>query len=193
MKTSKLWKTLTPSQRRTWSAWAKDNTVLLADGRVRRVSGRKAMTVVVGNRAVAGEAANPAVVPAAANWLDGALSLRESGPFTEGIGYVGFRADVDIPAGTKWFVWATQPVDDAESNPARRLRFVKCMALDAMEGEDTTPNLGPDYAAVNGSWDDPDGNPEWPTPHYVWFRLHQYANGQLSPGRMLRSQIVEEL
>jgi hypothetical protein len=211
MKAAKEWRTLTRDQRRAWNAWAKNNKVLLDDGNVRCVSGRKAMTMVLRNRTIAGEAANPSVVPAATNWLDGALSTREAGPWTVGVGHVGFRADQDIPAGTKWFVWATPPVEASEANPKPLLRFMKFMTLDAMAVDDITPNLGGDYEAVNGTWrgpglvilDEDTGLPlvpeqrttdgEWPTTHFVWFRLHQYANGQLSPGRVLRGWIGVEL
>lgn len=211
MKVSNLWRTLTREQRRTWNAWARDNKVLLDDGSVRRVSGRKAMTMVLRNRAIAGEAANPAVVPAAAEWLDGALSTRDAGPWTVGVGYVGLRADQDIPAGTKWFLWATPPLEASVANPRPLLRFMKFMTLDVMAVDDVTPNLGGDYEAVNGTWrgpglvilDEDTGLPlvpeqrttegEWPTTHFVWFRLHQYANGQLSPGRILRGWIGVEL
>ena len=109
MKANTQWRTLTRDERRAWNAWAKNNTVLLDNGSVRRVSGRKAMTMVLRNRVIAGEAENPAVVPASVTWLDGALSTREAGPWTENAGYVGFRADQEIAAGTKWFVWATRP------------------------------------------------------------------------------------
>jgi len=211
MKASNLWRTLTRTQRLAWNAWAKDNKVLLDDGSTRRVSGRKAMTMVLRNRAIAGEAANPSVVPAAVEWLDGALSTREAGPWTVGVGHVGFRADQNIPAGTKWFVWATPPVEASEANPKPLLRFVKFMTLGAMAVDDVTPNLGGDYEAVNGTWrgpglvilDEDTGLPlvpeqrtddgAWPTTHFVWFRLHQYANGQLSPGRVLRGWIGVEL
>ena len=73
--------------------------MLLDDGNVRRVSGRKAMTMVLRNRAVAGEAANPAVVPATVTWLDGVLSVRDCGPWTAGAGYVGFRAEQNLADG----------------------------------------------------------------------------------------------
>jgi hypothetical protein len=58
------WKGLTRTQKRAWSDWAKSNPVMLPDGRVRRVSGRKVMTIILANRALAGEAANPGTVPA---------------------------------------------------------------------------------------------------------------------------------
>ena len=47
MKAVSEWKGLTKTERRAWSAWAKDHPVLLDDGTVRRVSGRKVMSIVV--------------------------------------------------------------------------------------------------------------------------------------------------
>ena len=192
MKLSNLWKTLTRDQRRAWNTWAKNNKVLMDDGNVRRVSGHKAMTMVLRNRATAGDAANPAVVPAAATWLDGALTVNDAGPYTENAGFIGFRAGQDIPAGTKWFVWATPPVGEAVVNPRPMLRFVTCLALGAIAFEDLV-YLNAPYLAVNGSWDGPLTEGEWPTPTFVWFRVHQYANGQLSPGVTLRGWIAVEL
>ena len=167
--------------------------------------------MVLRNREIAGEAADPSVVPAATEWLDGALSTRDAGPWTENAGYMGFMVEQDIPDGTKWFVWATPPVEGSEVRPQRWLRFVKFMTLGAMVVDETVPNFTPEYEAVHGSYDGPgipvidgetglplvpeelSGDGAWPTPHYVWFRLHQYANGQLSPGRLLRGQIAVEL
>ena len=192
MKVSSLWRTLTRDQRRAWNAWAKNNKVLLDDGSRRRVSGRKAMTMVVRNRAIAGEAANPSVVPAVVAWLDGALDLSDAGPFTENAGFIGFRAQQNLAAGTKWFVWATPPVGEDVVNPRPLLRFVTCLALGAIAFEDLV-YLNAPYLAVNGSWDGPLTEGEWPTPTFVWFRVHQYANGQLSPGVTLSGQIAIEL
>ena len=132
MKVSSEWKKLTQTQRRAWNAWAKSNKVLLDDGNVRRVSGRKAMTMVLRNRAAAGEALNPSVVPAAFAWQPGALSLRDAGPFTVNAGFIGFRAEAALPLATKWFVWATPPLDGNAVNPQAQLRFIKCMALPAV-------------------------------------------------------------
>jgi len=193
MKLSSQWKTLTKAQRRAWSAWARNNRVLLDDGNVRRASGHKAMTMVLRNRTAAGDAANPSVLPTAATWRDGSLSVTEAGPFTTGAGYVGFRAETNLPAGTKWFVWATGPVTASEAKPEKRLRFIKCMTLGALTLGDVVPNLGADYGAVHGSWDGPGVDGEWPTPTYVWFRVHHYVEGQLSPGVMLRGQIFVEI
>jgi len=193
MKTASQWKTLTRAQRLAWNAWAKNNPVLLDDGNRRRVSGRKAMTIVLRNRAIAGEALNPATVPAAVTWLNGAFSLRDAGPFTDNMGYIGFRAELNIADGTKWFVWATPPVLVGEANPHRLLRFIKCVAPGAMGQDDLFPDLGPHYLPVCGVWDGPGEGGEWPVEHYIWLRLHQYANGQLSPGVTMRGWIQVEL
>jgi len=82
------------------------------------------------------------VLPAAAEWLSGALSVNDAGPFTENEGYVGFRVMVALTEATKWFVWATPPVNDTELNPQRRLRFVKCMSLGVLAQGDVTANIG---------------------------------------------------
>ena len=193
MKASSLWKTLTQAQRRAWNAWAKSNKVLLDDGNVRRVSGRKAMTMVLRNRALAGQALDPTVLPAPVTWLDGALSLRDGGPWTVNDGYVGFRVEQTLGSATKWFVWATPPVDENEARPHRLLRFVTCMSLDPLVEDDLVPDIGPVYAPVCGSWDGPGLDGEWPVNHYIWFRVHHYANGQLSPGVMLKGWIQMEL
>ena len=193
MKTASQWKTLTQTQRRAWNAWAKSNKVLLDDGNVRRVSGRKAMTMVLRNRAVAGEALNPSVVPAVFAWQAGALSLRDAGPFTENLGFIGFRAEQILAAGTKWFVSATPPLDGATPNPHVQLRFIKCMTLGALAVNDLTPDLGPDYLPVCGVWDGPGEEGAWPVDTFIWLRLHQYANGQLGPGGGLKGRIQVEL
>lgn len=197
MKVSSLWRTLTRDQRREWNAWAKNNPVLLDDGNFRRVSGRKAMTMALRNRAIAGEDAEPAVVPAATNWLDGALSLRDAGPFTENDGYIGLRCDQQLAAGTKWFVWATAPVLTTEEQPLATLRFITVMNLGAMEVDDVVPTIGGAYLPVHGDWhppnDPPQNPPAWDPPRRIWFRLYHYANGALSPGRVLRAVIQYEL
>lgn len=192
MKLSSLWKTLNRDQRRAWNTWAKNNKVLLDDGSRRRVSGRKAMTMVVRNRTIAGESVNPTVVPAAATWLDGALTVNDAGPFTTNAGFIGFRAGQDIPAGTKWFVWATPPLKGDVEKPLGKLRFVTCLNLGAVANEDLV-YLNAPYLAVNGSWDGPGEDGEWPDSTCVWFRVHQYANGQLSPSVKLCGWIAVEL
>ena len=193
MKLSNLWKTLTRDQRRSWNAWAKSNKVLLDDGSVRNVSGHKAMTMVLRNRAIAGDAANPTVVPAAFAWNVGALSLRDAGPWTVNLGFIGFRVEQVLAAGTKWFVWATPPLDGDATHPHRQMRFIKCMTLGALAVNALTPDIGPDYAAVNGSWDGPGADGAWPTNKYIWLRLQQYANGQLGPSVTFKGQIQVEL
>ena len=193
MRMSSQWKTLTRDQRRAWNAWAKSNPVLLDDGSLRRVSGKKAMTIVLRNRALAGDALNPTTVPAAVAWLNNPLSLRDAGPFTENAGFVGFRAEQIVAAGTKWFVWATPPVDGSVTDAHYRLRFVKCMTPGALVLDDLTPTLGPDYQAVCGPWDGPGLEGLWPVDTFIWCRVHQYGNGQLGPGVMMKGRIQVEL
>lgn len=193
MKASSEWKQLTKTQRRAWSAWAKDNPVLLDDGSVRRVSGRKAMTMVVRNRAIAGEPLNPAALPEAEVWVVNGLSLRDAGPFTTNAGYIGFRAEQNLGADTKWFVWATAPVGADEVNAHRLVRFIACLTPGQLDFDDLTPDLGPAYAAVHGSWDGPGEDGEWPVDTFIWLRVHQYVDGQLGPGALLQGRIQVEL
>ena len=193
MKVSKLWRTLTQAQRRAWNAWAKSNPVLLDNGVVRRVSGRKAMTMVVRNRTVAGEALNPSIVPAAFAWNVGALSLRDAGPWTVNLGFIGFRVEQTLAAGTKWFVTATPPLDGSVQNPLAQLRFITCMNLGALAVNNLVPDIGPSYAAVNGSWDGPGADGAWPVDTFIWLRIQQYANGQLGPMTTFKGWITVEL
>jgi hypothetical protein len=151
------------------------------------------MTMILRNRATAGDAANPTVVPAAFAWNNGALSLRDAGPFTVNVGYVGFRVEQILAAGTKWFVWATPPLDGNTPNPQAQLRFIKCMALAALAINDLTPDIGPSYLPVCGSWDGPGLDGYWPTNKYMWLRVQQYANGQLGPSVTFKGQIQIEL
>ena len=189
MKLSKQWKSLTRDQKRAWTTWAKSNRVMLDAGNLRRVSGHKAFTVVLNNRTLAGDAANPTVVPAATTWLSSALSLSNAGPFTQNAGYVGFRAVQDLTSPTKWFVWATPPVNASEVNPQRLLRFVKCMSLGVLAEADLGPDIGPDYQPVFGSWDGPGQDGAWPVATFVWFRVHHYSGGQLGPAVVMKGQI----
>lgn len=191
MKLSTQWKTLTRDQRRAWNAWAKSNKVLLDDGSERRVSGHKAMTMVLRNRAIAGDASNPAVLPVAVAWLVGALSLRDGGPFTENLGLVGFRTEQALTADMKWFVWATRPVV-AEEDPQRQLRFVTCFVPGAVNADELIGINAP-YLAVHGSWDGPGESGAWPVDMFIWFRVHHYSGGHLGPGVVMRGQIQVEL
>ena len=197
MKLSNLWKTLTRDQRRAWKAWAKNNPVLLDNGDVRLVSAHKAMTMVLRNRALAGEATNPTHVPDPTVWLDGALSTRDAGPWTENAGYIGFRADQDIAPNTKWFVWATPPVLTTEENPLPALKFITVINQAPMLTDEVTVSIGGDYLPIQGDWHppfNPDVNTQaWDPPRQIWFRLHQYVDGQLSPGRIMSGFIAQEL
>lgn len=193
MKWNQQWKPLSRDQRQAWRQWAKSNPVRLDNGVVRRVSGHKALTVVLNKRAVAGDAANPTVIPVATTWLSDALSLNDAGPFTVGEGFMGLRATQEIPAGEKWFVWATPPLPAAETDAHRWLRFVKCQTVGALGTNELTGDFASDYRAVLGSFDGPGESGEWPEDHFVWFRVQQYANGQLGPGEVLKGRIQLEL
>jgi hypothetical protein len=197
MKLSTQWKTLKRDQRRTWMAWAKTNPLLLDDGNTRHVSGHKAMTLVLRNRALAGEAANPAVLPAAVTWLDGSLTTSDTGPWTAGPGYIGFRCGMGIPTAAKWFVWASAPVPATDPKPLATLKFISVLSTGPMAVNDITGNLGTAYLPVQGDWHPPvdvtQRTPHWDPPRKMWFRLHHYANGQLSPGVILSGGIDYEL
>ena len=41
--------------------------------------------------------------------------------------------------------------------------------------------------------DGPGADGAWPADKFIWFRLHQYANGQLGPGAMMQGLIQVEL
>ena len=193
MKWNRQWKQLTRDQKAAWKTWAKNNPVRLEHGFVRRVSGEKAFTIVLINRAIAGEAANPTVVSSAATWLSGALSLHDAGPFTANDGFMGFRTTQEIVAATNWFVWATPPRGNDDATPLRKLRFIKCLSVPVLAVEELTPNFVNDYTAVNGSLNDPVDGGEWYEERYVWFQIRQYANGQLGPAQTMRGQIQLEL
>jgi hypothetical protein len=193
MKYNAQWKTLSRDQKAAWRQWARNNTVLLDNGVRRHVCALKAFSRILSNRALAGEAANPTVVPATVTWLTNALSTSDAGPFTTNLGYVGFRAGQTFVAATKWFVWATAPLLASETQPDRWLRFVKCLSLGALNAGDLVPSFATDYRAVLGSFDGPGEEGAWPEDHFVWFRLHQYAHGQLGSGQMLKGRIEVEL
>lgn len=194
-KLSKQWKALTRDQKKVWRVWAKNNRVLLDAGNTRRVSGHKAMTIVLNNRATAGEPVNAGALPTPISWLSGVLSTRDAGPYTENAGYIGFRADQNIVTPTQWRVWATKPVPVNDPAPLASLRFIKHFSMGPMAVDDIVqPGLGPEYIAVHGSWDGPGADGDWsPAEMYVWFRLHQYHAGQLGPGVILKGRIAVEL
>lgn len=194
MKLSKQWKTLTRDQRRNWQRWAKGNRVLLDSGHARNVSGSKAFTVVLQNRATAAQAANPTVAPTAiVLQIPGALSLRNAGPFTIGGGAMSFRAERVLSVATKWLVWATPPVDDDAIAPVGAFRFVKLLQPGALASNALTPDFAADYRLVHGSFNGPGTDGAWPTAKYIWFRLQQYHEGHVGPMALLRGQIQVEL
>ena len=53
--------------------------------------------------------------------------------------------------------------------------------------------IGTAYAAVHGSWDGPGLEGLWPVDMFIWFRVHHYVEGQLSPGVMMKGRIEVEL
>ena len=193
MKTSRLWRNLSYGERQGWRAWARKNAVMLDSGDAVRMNAIKAFTTVLQRRAIAGEPANAGAPPAAATWLSGALSLRDAGPYTTNDGYIGFRADQNVAAATKWFLWATPPVDESWVRIHRLLLFITSFAVGAIGVNTVIGNLGGYYAMVHGSWDGPGNDGEWPYAKYIWFRLHQYADGQLGPGALMRGRIQVEL
>ena len=192
MKMLKTWKALTRNQKALWSGWAKNNPVLLDGGVVRRVSGRKAYTVVLAQRALAGVALAPTVVPAAVTWVSDGWDLDGSGPFTEGEGVLSLRAAKEIPPGTVWFVWATGPLPEASANPQARLRFITVLKPTTLSVGGLSADLTALCEAVNGGFDGPGEDGAWEDPTYVYFRIHQYANGALGPGLVVKGLIGVE-
>lgn len=193
MKWNKLWKTLNRDHKAAWKTWARSNPVRLENGHVRRVCGEKAFTIVLNNRAIAGEAANPTIVPATVAWLMNVLSTQDAGPFTIGEGSMHLRGIADVPTPSTWFVWGTAPTLAAETLPLRSLRFVTCVTLPYLTTETLTNNFAPEYRRVHGSFNGPGVNGAWADDHYVWFRVQQYANGQLGPEMVLKGKIQVDL
>ena len=193
MKWNQDWNLLTRDQRQTWRTWARNNPVLIENGVVRRVSGRKAFTVVQANLAIALELADPGVPPASVTWLGEALSLTDAGPFTAGEGSMTFRTAQNLLATTRWFVWATKPLPATEPDPLKWLRFVKCLPVAILATDELTDNFAPDYRAVLGSFNGPGENGAWAEDHFVWFRVHEHVDGQLGPAVVLKGRIQVEL
>ena len=186
------WKSLTRDQRAAWQRWSKDHLQVLDTGVVHRLSARQAFTRVLALRAATGAAANPTILPAAPTWLSGALSARDTGPFTEAPS-VAFRCEAALSSSTKWFVWATPPVPATEQNPLRLLRFVTCLSLGVLAQNAVTPSFLNAYVSVLGSFAPPAESVEWDPSHFVWYRVHQYLDGQLSPGSIFQGRIEVEL
>jgi hypothetical protein len=196
VKLSNLWKTLTRDQRRAWNAWAKNNKVVLDDGTIRRVSGHKAMTMVMRNRFIADEDRYETQIPWATTWRLNAVSLRDVGPWT-GSGAPGdmrLRVEETTVVRTDWFVWATGPVPLATQGARLVYRFLR--EVNVMEGQqagETTFNFAADYVRVWGSFFGPGPAGTWPTEHYIYFRVHEHCDGQLGPALGFRGLIAEEL
>ena len=193
MDTSKLWKTLNDDEQRAWRVWAKNNAVITDAGEPARVNAFGAFETVLKRRAVAGEPLNEKTPPDETRWIGAALSIRDAGPFTTGQGYFGFRAETNIATPTCWFVWATPPVDESETDPERLLQFVTHFHATPMETDEVTENLGPTYREVLGSWAGPGEEGAWPAEKFIWVRLHEYIDGQLGPAILLRGRIQVEL
>lgn len=193
MKKSPLWKTLTKTQKRAWSVWAKSNPILLEDFSVRYVSGGKAMTYVVRNRGIRMDDANPELQPVAHGWgQNGVLSLRDAGPFTVNAGYIGFKCETAVPEGY-WFVWATPPLLSSDPDPDSQMRLIGFMPVVFTAINALTPTLGPQYAAVHGSWDGPGVDGAWSPDRYIWLRIVEYWDGQLGPVTTFKGRIQVDL
>ena len=193
MKKSPLWKTLTKTQKRAWSVWAKSNPILLEDFSVRYVSGGKAMSYVVRNRGIRMDDANPELQPVAHVWgQNGVLSVRDAGPFTVNAGYVGFRTETAVPEGY-WFVWATPPLLSSDPDPDSQMRLVGFMPVVFMGINQLTPTIGTQYAAVHGSWDGPGVDGAWSPDRFIWLRIAEYWDGQLGPVTTFKGRIQVEL
>ena len=193
MKLSKLWNQLTRAQKREWSAWAKNNPLLLDDGNVRRVCGHKAMTIVLANRAMFGDAANPTVLPGTPSWLGTCLTTTGAGVDPTAPGYVGFRATKVVPSGTKLAVYASGLCLGDDPAPLASLRFLSYFNLAlSPQDEHPTPNLATFYRATHGEFipaAGEEGLGHWDPPRHVWFRIHEYYQGVLSPGFVLSCMV----
>ena len=167
--------------------------MVLDTGVVHRLCASRAFARVLALRGATGAAANPTVPPAAPTWVSGALSARDTGPFTHPPGSACLRVEAPLVTATKWFVWATCPVLATEQNPLRLLRFVTCLSLGPLEHNALTPSFAEAYRAVLGSFDGPGEEGQWDPMHFVWYRVHQYCDGQLSPGSIFQGRIEVEL
>ena len=181
------------ASRLEWRTWARGNPVMLENGDRRVVSAEKAFSIVIANRALAGEAVNVNTRPAPTTWLVGALSVRDAGVETAGSGVIAFRLEQTTTVNTKWFVWASALTDGAETDPRPLMRYITCLAVPPTENYEGTPYITGYYTAVHGSFLGPGPDGAWPTPKYVWFRLHQYVDGQLGPMAILKARLFTEL
>jgi len=58
---------------------------------------------------------------------------------------------------------------------------------------DVTPSFAAAYRSVLGSFDGPGAEGQWDPDHYVWYRVHQYLDGQLGPAAIFQGRIEVEL
>ena len=124
-------------------------------------------------------------------WLGPLVNATDAGAYTTPPGQLVLRATTDLVENTKLFIWATPPVDGAEQNPLRLLRFVMCMNIAVAVGvENYIPRFENEYRAVCGSFDGPGLEGFWETPHFIWFRVHEFVNGQLGPAAIMRAPIL---
>jgi hypothetical protein len=123
------------------------------------------------------------------------------GRLVKAVAYIGFRPEQDLAAGTKWFVWASAMALLDDPQPLATMRFLGVLAPPALStaAHDVTPSMGTNYMQLHGDWR-PVFDPEldtiyaqWHPPRKIWFRLHHYVDGALSPGVILGGTIIPEL
>ncbi len=189
------WESLTSRQKQLWKTWADTHPMFLeASGYSSSLNGRWGFDIALHNRFMAHESLNPASLPLGAIWSPAALSPRDAGPFTMGIGYMGFRADERLATTTKWFVWATPPLRPDTANPEMYLQFITVLSVPPIDVDGVTLSFASEYRAVLGSYNGPGEDGEWwPDDHFVWFRIQQYFDGQLGPAVIFKGRISTEL
>ena len=183
MRMSKAWGNLTRDEKAAWNVWAKSNPMVLDASLVRRVSGRKAFSLVEGNRRTAGAALTPTVLPADVVWLEAPLSARDCPPDVEDGAGVMLRAEANIPGGTKFFIWATPPLLGTVRAVRGHFRFMGVVTTPAMTADEQTADLIATYEPVCGPIVRLGDLEVWPAEDaFIYFRIHEYKNGQLGPG-----------
>ena len=193
MRLTKQWKTFTRDQKAAWNKWAKVNRVVLPDGNVDFVSGRKACTLINANRALFGWNFPAAQTPEGYAPLlpTPFLTNVDCGAYTTGAGELVLRSLVQLNAEeSNFLVWATPPVTGDVIDPGPLFRFCKAFALmDDVLVDTFIPNFASDYRAKVGSFNGPGLEGLWDTPHFIWFRIHECYAGQLGPATVFRTGI----